>query len=166
MDRQTISQMAPALVPVAEVVTKYYMTERQIEQQRDAELELIEARNRHDTSDGPEPETLETLVSEADTSSSSDSSAAVESSGGDHLDSTIDELRTATDCKVCEKLLEGMHELSPGDKTRALMEYSRFQGQIEDGDLEEVKAVLRDAPRLQKVLTDVFGAPAPEPRQD
>lgn len=161
MDSQTVSRVAPALVPVAEVVTKYYMTQRQIEHQRDAQLELIEARNEHDTSDGPDPEALEALVAEAATSDTPDPDTAVESSGGDHLDGTIEELRAETDCKVCEKLLEGMHELPPGDKTRALMEYSRFQGQIEDGDLEEVKAVLRDAPRLQQVLTDVFGAPAP-----
>jgi hypothetical protein len=149
---QQLGQLAPALVPVARTVTEYYMTQKQLHQQREAQLELVEARAEHtDTRRRRVPAEPAPAPQEPEESTSREPV--------DGTEEAVERLRERTDCEICDEILQGIGDLPPAEQGVALTEYGRFRGRVEDdAPMDEIRAALSDAPKLKSIMADRFNA--------
>lgn len=146
---QLASKALPAMAPIAKTFMNDRMQMRALERQKEAEMEVVRAKNEYGQSSIPmrtsEPE--ERVVEQS----------------GDAFEQSIDEMIAAEDCELCSQLLEGIKSLEAENRPVALSEYGRFQQSVEDtDDVDAVRDELQDLPVLQRVLEREFNMEASE----
>jgi hypothetical protein len=146
MDRNQVelaSALISATVPVARTMVNQKMRERRLENQKESQIEILEAKERADTGGGSD------LAEQM--------AAATASEDSSDWDESIRQLQAQTDCEVCSSLLDGIRELPAEDRGLAISEYGRFQDQLEHADEDEIRETLEQSPALRRALELEFG---------
>jgi hypothetical protein len=146
---QLASKALPAVAPIAKTFMNDRMQMRALERQKEAEMEVVRAKNEYGQSTMPmrTPEPEERVVEQSD----------------DAFEQSIDEMIAAEDCELCGQLLEGIKSLEAENRPVALSEYGRFQQSVEDtDDVDAIRDELQNLPVLQRVLEREFNMEASE----
>lgn len=143
------AKLMPAVTPLAKVVAEEKMNERAMRRRKDAEIELIEAKNEH----GTDP--FESMAATAATESPE--AEAVEQQSQSEFNQSIDDLIADEDCELCAQLLEGVKEIEPRKRPQALAEYGRFkQSTADTDDVEAIRAEIEEMTVLREVMLQEF----------
>jgi len=140
---QLATEAIPAVAPIAKTVINERMQMRAFERQKEAEMEVVRAKNEYGQPSIP-------------TTTTQPQQKVVEQSA-DAFEDSIDEMVAAEDCSVCSQLLEGIKSLEPENRPVALSEYGRFQQSVEDtDDVDAIRGELEDLPVLKRVMESEF----------
>jgi hypothetical protein len=143
------AKIMPAVTPLAKVFAEEKLNERAMRRRKDAELEVIEAKNKAGGGTfGSFGQTAATESPEAD---------VVEQQSQSEFEDSIDGLIADEDCELCSQLLEGIKDISPQKRPQALAEYGRFkQSTADTDDVEEIRAEIEEMGVLREVMLQEF----------
>jgi hypothetical protein len=138
------AEAVPAVAPVAKTLLNNRLQMRAMERQKEAEIELVEAKQNVEGDAAPSPMGL---------SDTSDPSESVEQQTDDAFAESIEAMKRDEECDLCARLLDGFTRLDRQDRPVALAEYGRFKQAVDD--TEDVDAI-RDEISRMTVLEDVM----------
>jgi len=144
------SKLMPAVTPLAKVFAEEKLNERAMKRRKNAEMDLIEAKHQASSGGvfGSFGETAATESAEAD---------AVANQSDDEFSESVDDLIEDEDCDLCARLLEGVKDIDPRNRPRALAEYGRFkQSTADTDDVEEIRAEIEEMTVLREVMVSEF----------
>ena len=143
------AKIMPAVTPLAKVVAQEKMSERAMRRRKDAEIELIEAKN--EMGGGAFGSFGQTAATE------SPEAKEVEKQSQSEFNESIDALIADEDCDLCSQLLEGIKEIDSRKRPQALAEYGRFkQSTADTDDVEEIRAEIEEMGVLREVMLQEF----------
>ena len=145
--------LLPDVLPIAREAYRQRTQRQLLEEQKEYEREVLEARKEADNTSVVEPQPT------ADTSTGTPSQP---SGGADVIDRAIDDIQSETECGICTQILESLRSLPEEEQAKALAEYGRFQQAIEAGDEDEARAVLSETPTLRNVVESEFNLAPPQ----
>lgn len=132
----------PALAPICRTVLNNRIQLRAMERQKDAELEVIEAKKEFgDTRAFAGPATPP------------DTADRVREQDEDAFQESIERMKAQESCDLCARLLDGIARVDAADRAVALAEYGRFKQAVDDTD---DAAAVRDEIGEMTVLRDVM----------
>lgn len=141
------SKALPAVAPIAKTFMNDRMQMRALERQKEAEMEVVRAKNEYAQPAIPMTASQRTPQPEQQVVEQSD----------DAFEQSIDEMIAAEDCELCGQLLEGIKSLDAEQRPVALSEYGRFQQSVEDtDDVAAIREGLDDMPVLKEVMRQEF----------
>jgi len=148
------AKIMPAVTPLAKVFAEEKLNERAMRRRKDAELEVIEAKQDAGSGTfGSFGQAAATESPEAD---------VVEQQSQSEFEESVDGLIADEDCELCARLLEGVKDIDSRKRPQALAEYGRFkQSTAETDDVEEIRAEIEEMGVLREVMLQEFNmAPA------
>jgi len=144
---QLATKALPAVAPIAKTFMNDRMQMRALERQKEAEMEVVRAKNEYGQSTMPMPTSQRAPEPEQQVVDQSDGA----------FEQSIDEMVAAEDCELCSQLLEGIKSLDAERRPMALSEYGRFQQSVEDtDDVAAIREGLDDMPVLKEVMQAEF----------
>lgn len=145
---ETAAKILPAVMPIAKTVASERMNERAMRKRKDAELEIIEAKQEVGSGGG---------AVRAAAAADAEPSDTVEEQADSAFADSIDRMKAQEDCELCSRLLEGIKSVDPDDRAVALSEYGRFKQSVDDTeDVDAIRSEIEDMTVLQGVMTDQF----------
>jgi hypothetical protein len=135
-----------------------------LEQQKEKELELAEARDRAAARhDEPSPgdqrhhqEPVETGVASPE--------QRVHAATPSEIEAALDELIEEEMCEVCRELLVALKERPARQQVRGVMEYGTFKSDLSEGaGVEELKATIRQTDVLHDVFQEKYTSQGTQP---
>lgn len=145
---ETAAKVVPAVMPIARTIASEKMNERAMRKRKEAELEVIEAKQEYG-SGGP----AAGAVAEA----ASEPSESVEEQPDSAFADSIDRMKANEDCELCSRLLEGIKSVDPDDRAVALSEFGRFKQSVDDTeDVDAIRSEIEGMAVLKDVMTREF----------
>ena len=145
------AEAMPALAPLCRTMLEEKLNERAMERRKDAELELIEAKQQVDSGPGA------SLQISSQQSETRDTEQQVIQQDQSVFDDSIDQLQREEDCGLCARLLDGIRDVDPEDRARALSEYGRFKQSVDDtDDVSQIRDEVDEMPVLKEVMETEF----------
>ncbi len=139
---RAVADAIPAIAPVCRTVLKNRLQMRAMEREKDAELEVIQAKQELGDDRG--------LGAESAAAAAAD---RVEQQQEDAFAASIDRMKQNEDCELCSRLLSGIARVDPEDRAVALSEYGRFKQAVDD--TEDVDTIREEIEGME-VLEDVM----------
>lgn len=143
---ETAAKILPAVMPIAKTVASERMNERAMKRRKDAELEIIEAKQE-----------VGSGIGAVEAAAASEPADAVEEQPDSAFTDSIDRMKAQEDCDLCTRLLEGIKSVDPADRAVALSEYGRFKQSADDTeDVGEIREEIEGMTVLRDVMTREF----------
>lgn len=140
------AKVAPAVMPIARTIASEKMNERAMRKRKEAELEVIEAKQEHGSGGAGLAPATDAAPDDA-----------VEEQPPDAFSESVDRMIADEDCDLCSRLLEGIKSVDPGDRAVALSEYGRFKQSADDTeDVSEIRDEIQGMTVLKDVMEDQF----------
>jgi len=151
MDQEKLeaaAKLLPAFTPIARVTVQEKMNERAMQRKKDAEIEVIEAKQ--DVSGG-------LVESVGSIESESEPEQTVVQQESDEFEQSIERLIADEDCDLCKRLLEGIKDVEPSKRAQVLSEYGRFkQSTADTDDVDVIRAEIEKMDVLRDVMVREF----------
>jgi len=145
---ETAAKILPAVMPVAKTLASERMNERAMRKRKEAELEVIEAKQEYGSGGG---------VAQAAAAAETQPAESVEEQPDSAFADSIDRMKAQEDCELCSRLLEGIKSVDPDDRPVALSEFGRFKQSVDDTeDVDAIRSEIDDMTVLRDVMTDQF----------
>ena len=153
MDQQKIEAAAkiiPAFAPLLRVTAQEKMSERAMTRRKNAEMDIIEAKQ----SAGGSQDAVGAI---AETQVRSEPEQTVVQQERDEFGDSVDRMIANEDCDLCATLLEGIKDVDPSDRAVALSQFGRFKQSTDDAaDAAEVRSEIEGMSVLREVMVREF----------
>lgn len=143
--KRAVNALAGLAQDAARDLLRYRSKKKQMERELEIEKELAKAKRQAE------------IEAEREAGSTEGSTEGV--SGG--MDATIEEMRSETNCGLCEEILGAIKRADPSLQAQALVEYGKLRDAIEDGASEErFEQILSQSEALGEVMDKHLSAAA------
>lgn len=148
---QAAASIIPALAPVCKTLMTNRMRMDAMERKKDAEVEVVEAKQRAaggvQRSSPSQQQSVSQQPPEQQVVKQSDAA----------FDDSIDQMIDDEDCQVCARLLDGVKRVDDGKRAIALSEYGRFKQAVDDTqDVEAIRDQVAELPVLESIMMSEF----------
>lgn len=152
--RELIEASSGALATLAKEMLVHRNEMRTLEQQKEMELELAEARQQ--SSAGQPAQGGQQTQAQSAPDEQAHAAVGVEQAD---LTDAFEDLREREQCGVCRTLLDAIERADRRTQVKALTEYGKLQHAVATGGTEdEIKAILQSSDTLEDLLEQEMGS--------
>lgn len=161
MNDSTKQELIESLTGGAGALLKELLVHRNrvdmMEQKKDAEIELAQARAQARSGGGSEVTGLSREPQMMPADEGIEAGDPQMTATPSEVEEALDELIAEEMCSVCKEVLQGLKERPTHEQVRGIMEYGTFKENLDSGaGVEEMKEVLRETTVLQSVFREKF----------